>query len=470
MINNKKVLAVIPARGGSKRLARKNILPLGEKPLISWTIEAARECKYIDRVIVSTEDDEISDVSRKYNADVPFLRPEELAADDISTIDVVLHLLNELGKESDCYDYIVLLQPTSPLRTAKHIAAAFEQLAESRLNAIVSVCQAEHHPLWCNTLPEDGSMSSFLREDIHNIRSQDLPVYYRLNGAIYICDVGLLKDKQTFLPPKSCSAFIMPQEDSVDIDTKDDFIRAQLAFDSSIVGKSKFADQLFSNYMCQGFGRLSKAEVDMLMFDFFVKRYCLLHSSELLDDDEVDYFRIDKITAYSLSIELKLREVKVLEYIADLGLLKGFQEKKKGIQSWLRLLSAQKQLDKDLKDGLLKCHVSNKLMSGFVEYQAYSTGGAVDFSNNKEVMIIDMVNFFRICEMGLIDIRLWMDGQNKSISEEQSALLLELLTAKNINMNEVATQLSKVFAGMCVGNDAFKTLLKMVSIQWKKHA
>lgn len=239
MIGDKKVLAIIPARGGSKRLPRKNILPLGAEPLIKWTIDAAKDCQYIDRFIVSTEDSEIAEVSKKEGADVPFLRPDYLAEDSTTTLDVVLHLLNKLEEKGEHYDYIVLLQPTSPLRTAKHIDAAFQQLIETNQRAIVSVCEAEHHPLWCNTLPENKTMSSFLNKEVHNKRSQDLPTYYRLNGAIYICLIPLLKAEKTFLPSVDCSAYIMLQEDSIDIDTKSDFDRAELAVDRNTIEKSK---------------------------------------------------------------------------------------------------------------------------------------------------------------------------------------------------------------------------------------
>ena len=120
-MTDKKVLAIIPARGGSKRLPRKNILPLGGKPLLGWTIDAANQCEHIDRVIVSTEDAEIAEVSKKFGCEIPFYRPHELSTDETTTLDVVLHLLDELEKADEHYDYVVLLQPTSPLRTAEHI-------------------------------------------------------------------------------------------------------------------------------------------------------------------------------------------------------------------------------------------------------------------------------------------------------------------------------------------------------------
>ena len=228
MFNKKKILAIIPARGGSKRLPKKNILPLSGKPLIAWTIEAAKQSKIIDRAVVSTEDANIAKISIECGADIPFVRPDDLAGDAVSTIDVVLHLLKELENENDYYDYVILLQPTSPLRTNYHIDDAFEMMDSKNAKTIVSVCLTEHHPLWCNTLPEDKSMECFIDRDLHNKRSQDLEKYYRLNGAIYICETKLLQTEKTFITSSDCYAFIMPQEVSIDIDNRIDFNLAKL--------------------------------------------------------------------------------------------------------------------------------------------------------------------------------------------------------------------------------------------------
>ena len=178
---NKTFLAIIPARGGSKRLPRKNILDLCGKPLISWSIEAALKSKYISKVVVSSDDEEILNISSNFGADI-IKRPYELANDTATTFDAIKHTINNLEK----YDYIVLLQPTSPLRNEKHIDEAIELLEEKQADGIVSVCEMDHSPLWSNTLPEDGNMRGFLREEILNKRSQDLEKYYRLNGTIYM--------------------------------------------------------------------------------------------------------------------------------------------------------------------------------------------------------------------------------------------------------------------------------------------
>lgn len=218
MLNNKTFLAIIPARGGSKRLPRKNVLDLAGKPLIAWTIEAAKNSKYIDHFIVSTDDQEISDVSKKHGAAV-LTRPAELATDTASSVDVVLHAIEA---QNQSYDYVILLQPTSPLRTAQHIDEAIERLFEKNANAVISVCETDHSPLWANTLPEDGNMDNFIREEVKGKRSQDLPTYYRLNGAIYIADIKRLIGEKT-LYIKNSFSYVIEKKYSVDIDQSIDF-------------------------------------------------------------------------------------------------------------------------------------------------------------------------------------------------------------------------------------------------------
>ncbi len=223
MYRGKSFLGIVPARGSSKRLPRKNILPLAGKPLIAWTIEAAKKSKYLDRIIVSTEDKEIAEVSRNYGAEV-MIRPEHLATDKSSTVDVILDLLEKI---ENLYDYIVLLQPTSPLRNEKHIDEAIELLFTKNADAIISVCEAEHSPLWMNTLPEDGNMKDFLNKNIIHKRSQDLPKYYRLNGAIYIIDTKIFLNKKTFFIDNNIYSYQMPKELSIDIDDRFDFFIAE---------------------------------------------------------------------------------------------------------------------------------------------------------------------------------------------------------------------------------------------------
>lgn len=229
MYKGKNILGLIPARGGSKGLPRKNIKLLLGKPLIAWTIEQALASKYLDRVIVSTDDKEILDISKKYGAEVPFMRPKELAMDNAKGVDVVLHALVSL-KEDDRrkqYDLIMLLQPTSPLRKSVDIDKAIEFLFLKKAKAIVSVCEVDHHPLWVNTLPEDGCMKNFIRQEIMNKNRQELSVLYRLNGAIYLAYCNYLKKYRSFIGEKTF-AYVMPKERSIDIDNEVDLSLAEV--------------------------------------------------------------------------------------------------------------------------------------------------------------------------------------------------------------------------------------------------
>ena len=221
-------VALIPARGGSKRLPRKNLLPLAGKSLLAWTVEAASSARHIDRVILSTDDAEIATMGRVSGAEVPFVRPAGLAGDSASTLDVMLHALRTLHGNGETCDYLVVLQPTSPLRTAADIDAAIELLQAKRADAVISVCESEHPPEWSNTLPEDLSMSAFYRPGSRSMRSQDLPKTYRLNGAIYIYRARRLLASGSLDMDDNSYAYVMPRERSIDIDGAFDFVLAQL--------------------------------------------------------------------------------------------------------------------------------------------------------------------------------------------------------------------------------------------------
>ena len=201
MIKKNKVLAIIPARKGSKRLPNKNKLDLNGKPLIAWTIESAIKSIYIDDVAISTNDEDIVEIAKLYDIDVPFLRPEELSSDKASTMDVIFHTINFYKSIGKCYDIIILLQPTSPLRTSVHIDNSFKLLSKDA-KAIVSVCELDHSPLWSNVLPANKSLEFFLKEDVQGLRSQGLPQYYRLNGAIYLSRINYLKTPKKILEIK----------------------------------------------------------------------------------------------------------------------------------------------------------------------------------------------------------------------------------------------------------------------------
>ena len=223
-MKNRRYLAIIPARGGSKRLPRKNILNLNGKPLISYSIEAGVNSRYINKVVVTSDDNEILNIAKKYPIDT-IKRPDELASDTASSFDAIKHTIDNLNEE---YEYIVLLQPTSPLRNEKHIDDAIKFLEQKDADAVISVCEMEHSPLWSNTLPENLDMSNFLRDEIKNKRSQDLPTYYRLNGAIYICKTDILLKEKSFFIKDKIYAYVMDKEYSIDIDEKIDFNFAEM--------------------------------------------------------------------------------------------------------------------------------------------------------------------------------------------------------------------------------------------------
>jgi len=230
VINGKSVLAIIPARGGSKRLPEKNIKALCGKPLIAWSIEQARGCDDIDRIVVSTEDENIAKVAKQFGAEVPFIRPLELATDTASTIDVISHAIDWLEeKESYRPEYIVLLQATSPLRVVEDIKGAIQTLKEKYAQAVVSVCETDKHPWRSNTLPENENMKDFLRAQILNKHRQDLPIFYQLNGAIYLAKMNYLRACNGFHGPDTF-AYKMVKERSIDIDSELDFRIAESLF------------------------------------------------------------------------------------------------------------------------------------------------------------------------------------------------------------------------------------------------
>ncbi len=226
MLNGKKVIALIPARGGSKGLPGKNIKSLAGKPLINWTIEVAKKCAFIDRVIVSTDDEQIAEVSRQAGADVPFIRPAQYATDHATGTQVIMHALEWLKSNDQAADILVLLQPTSPLRVMQDLETALLLYIEKNA-AIVSVCEVNHHPFWMNTLPTNLSLKDFLRPEIKDANRQDLPIYYQLNGAIYIKSFDEFIKDETFFT-ENTYAYIMPKERSIDIDSEVDFSLAQI--------------------------------------------------------------------------------------------------------------------------------------------------------------------------------------------------------------------------------------------------
>ncbi len=207
------LLALIPARGGSKGIPRKNVKELCGKPLIAWSIEAAQKSKNIDRLVISTEDEEIADIAQSYGAEVPFLRPAELAKDETPSITIVLHALEQFSE----VEQILLLQPTSPLRTTSDIDEIVKLSREHQAPAAVSVCESSKHPYWMFSFGKDRILSPFTGNPIAT-RRQDLPKAYILNGALYLAKTDWIQQNRSFFSPETIG-YVMPPERSVDIDT-----------------------------------------------------------------------------------------------------------------------------------------------------------------------------------------------------------------------------------------------------------
>lgn len=218
-------VALITARGGSKGLPRKNVLSLNGLPLIGWTIQAAMQSSYIGRVFVSTDDLEIATVSKKFGAEI-IQRPSELASDTASSIDVVSHAINWF-RENDvvCQD-IVLLQPTSPLRTYKHLNEAIELYKSKPSNFVISVFEPEQTPIKSYIENDDGTISGLYSEEAPYKRRQDLPRSFQPNGAIYAFSIGEFQRNHNF-PKTNVFPYLMPVEFSLDIDTFEDLVKAE---------------------------------------------------------------------------------------------------------------------------------------------------------------------------------------------------------------------------------------------------
>ena len=231
MIDGKNILAVTLARGGSKRLPGKNILDLAGKPLIAWSIEAGLNSKYTDEVIVSSDSDKILNISKKYGTKI-VKRPSALASDTATSFDAIKHTIDIRDEK---FDFVILLQPTSPLRNNGHIDEALELLIKKNADAIISVTETDHSPLWADTLPKDRSMVNFLKNGVLNKRSQDLVKHYRINGAIYICRTEKLLEEKSFFLKGNIYAYQMDRESSVDIDEKIDFQLAKMLIENKNV-------------------------------------------------------------------------------------------------------------------------------------------------------------------------------------------------------------------------------------------
>ena len=226
MIDKYKVVCVIPARGGSKGVPRKNIKILGSKPLIAYTIEQALQSKYIDRIVVSTEDREIADISRQYGAEVPFMRPVVLAGDQVATIDVLLHAINWLEEDKYAFDIIVLLHTTTPLRVVKDIDSCIEMLLGTKADNIFSVTEAHRNPYFNMVEINQNGKVQLSKKGTFTSR-QSAPKVYDMNSSIYVWWKDLLK-KKTKIFLENSQVYVMPKIRSIDIDDDIDFRIAEV--------------------------------------------------------------------------------------------------------------------------------------------------------------------------------------------------------------------------------------------------
>ena len=221
------LLALITARGGSKGIPKKNIALCAGLPLLAWTIRAAVESGIISRLVLSTDDEEIAGIGKFYGAEVPFMRPAHLSDDRTSGIDVLIHALECLEQnEGYCPDYVLLLQPTSPLRQATDIRLAWERMQKRGVASVVGVTPASQHPFWIKKMDAEGRLSSFLPVPVPATR-QELPPAYIINGAIYLSSrITILRNKSFY--SDRTYGYVMPAERSVDVDTEIDLRLAEL--------------------------------------------------------------------------------------------------------------------------------------------------------------------------------------------------------------------------------------------------
>ncbi len=227
MYKSKKIIAIIPARSGSKGLKDKNIKELNGKPLMGYTIEAALNSGIFDIVHVSTDSKEYAEIASSLGADEPFLRDVINSGDASSSWDAVREVLDKYEANGKKFDVCVLLQPTSPLRDAKDICAAYNLFEEKKAASLTSVTELDHPLQWCFALDETLYMKDFAESPYKDCRRQELQKHYRENGAIYIVGTQEIKDKWFDFYTSECVAYVMDRQKSIDIDTMQDFVMAE---------------------------------------------------------------------------------------------------------------------------------------------------------------------------------------------------------------------------------------------------
>lgn len=224
MYKENKIFALIPARGGSKGIKNKNIIALNGLPLIAYTIKASLCSRYIDYTVVSTDSNEIANVAKEYGANIPFMRPAELASDKSKTIDAVLHSIKTLERMGNCFDVLILLQPTQPLRTVEDIDKAIEMFFEKNKHGLVSVSLVDDHPLLIRSIDEEGNLTALFKQN-STCRRQDMKKYYKVNGCIYINQIKELSEQTSF--NDNPIGFVMESSHSIDIDEIKDLYVAE---------------------------------------------------------------------------------------------------------------------------------------------------------------------------------------------------------------------------------------------------
>ena len=218
-----KIIAVIPARAGSKRLPKKNVLQLAGRPCIQWTLDAVCESDEISHVAVSTNDSTVQRIVSHYNDVELIKRPEILGGDESSTVDVVLHTLDALETQGQTFPWLMLLQPTSPLRTTSHIDEAVRLVREKGADGLVSICRTGHPREWIAPAIPGESLEPFFSETGLQKSASELPISYTVNGAIYLIRSSVFKEEKTFFPIRNIVGYEMDRRDSVDIDDGYDF-------------------------------------------------------------------------------------------------------------------------------------------------------------------------------------------------------------------------------------------------------
>lgn len=242
MINGNKILTIIPARGDSKGLKRKNILPLLDKPLVAYPILTALNSKYIDKVILSSDDDEIISIAKSFGCEAPFKRPKELATDSAGSIDVILHAIKFLEQDGMFFDYILLLEPTSPLTETVDIDEAIKLLVskDKLADAVIGVCKVEaNHPSFLAKINNSGLLIPYDRESFSSpIRRQELEELYFFEGSLYLSKISKIKSARSFVHERTLP-YVVPKWKSLEIDEYSDLLIAEIFYNNYIKNKSK---------------------------------------------------------------------------------------------------------------------------------------------------------------------------------------------------------------------------------------